>query len=169
MATAGAGVPVRSARPATSSLPTSARTPALTSTSTRIPLLVHPPNRLQALRATELLLRSGAFALVVLDGANPRSTETIRLTRAVRDGGGAFVALTPGTSMAAVRLSSQLLPQRVEWEPGLFGEPGAAVLIRATVQVRALGWQARAEVALPVAGYDVRSALDPGFDRRGVR
>lgn len=132
------------------------------------PLLVHPPDRMQALRATELLLRSGAFALVVLDGAEPIGTETVRLARAARDGGGAFVALTTHTSMAALRVASRLIAGSVRWRRGPFGDPALPECVRADVRVRALGWNARAEIQFPVAPYDLRSAVDPGVDRRGA-
>jgi hypothetical protein len=42
------------------------------------------------------------------------------------------------------------------------------VAVRAEVRVRALGWNARAELTLAVAGFDVRDALEPGPDRRGA-
>ena len=47
-----------------------------------------PPNPHS--RSAEELLRSGGFALVVLAGAEPRGAETVRLTRATRDGGSAL-------------------------------------------------------------------------------
>lgn len=134
------------------------------------PLIVLPRDRLDALRCTELLLRSGAFALVVLDlppGSEAIGTETVRLTRAAREGGAAFVALTERAAMAAVRVASRLTAHGVRWRHGPFG-PAAAVEVRTEVRVRALGWNARAVVQLPVATYDVRDALDPHVpDRRG--
>ncbi|AHG92541.1 RecA domain protein (plasmid) [Gemmatirosa kalamazoonensis] len=132
------------------------------------PLVVHPPDRMQALRATELLLRSGAFALVILDGAEPIGTETVRLTRAARDGGGAFVTLTRHTAMAALRIASKLLTHTIRWRAGPFGDPAMPERVQADVRVRAMGWNARAEIVLPVAPYDVRCAVAPGPDRRGA-
>lgn len=132
------------------------------------PLVIHASDRMSALRCAEALLSSGAFALVVLDGAEAVGTETVRLVRAVRDGGGAFVALTDRGSMAALRITSRLDPHGVRWRPGPFGDPAALVDVRAEVRVRALGWNARAELLFPVARYDLRDALEPGApDRRG--
>jgi recombination protein RecA len=135
-----------------------------------LPLLVRPADRLNALRCAELVLRSGAFALVVLEpppGGEPVGTETVRLTRATREGGAALVVLTERGAMAALRVTSRLVLHGVRWRRGPFG-PAAPVDVRAEVRVRALGWHARAEVTLAVAGYDVRDALDPHApDRRG--
>ncbi|HEY0780620.1 MAG TPA: hypothetical protein VGD56_21870 [Gemmatirosa sp.] len=134
------------------------------------PLVVQPNDRLNALRCAELVLRSGAFALVVLEmavGSEPAGTETVRLTRATRDGGAALVVLTERGSMAALRITSRLLPGGVRWQRGPFGAAAPAA-VRAEVRAHALGWNARAEVTLAVAAYDVRDALDPRpADRRG--
>lgn len=136
-----------------------------------LPLLVQPSDRMNALRCAELILRSGAFALVVLEtapGGEPLGTETVRLTRATRDGGAALVVLTERGSMAALRVTSRLLPSAVRWQRGPFGL-AAPVEARAEVRARALGWSARAEVAFAVAAYDVRDALDHRpADRRGA-
>lgn len=132
------------------------------------PLVVQSADRLSALRSAELLLRSGAFALVVLDGAEPEGSETVRLVRAVRAGGGAFVALTERTNMATLRVTSRLNVHGVRWRHGPFGDPAAPVDVRVAVRARSLGWNAQAEVVLPVAAYDLRCALEPGLaDRRG--
>ncbi len=137
----------------------------------RLPLVVQPNDRMNALRCAELVLRSGAFALVVLEmaaGSEPAGTETVRLTRATRDGGAALVVLTERGSMAALRITSRLLPGAVRWQRGPFGAAAPAE-VRAEVRARALGWNARAEVTLAVAAYDVRDALDPRpADRRGA-
>ena len=135
-----------------------------------LPLLVQPNDRMNALRCAELVLRSGAFALVVLEmaaGSEPAGTETVRLTRATRDGGAALVALTERGSMAALRITSRLIPHGVRWQRGPFGA-AAPLEVRAEVRARALGWNERAEVTLAVAAYDVRDALDlRPADRRG--
>ena len=133
------------------------------------PLLVASDDRTDALRRVQALPRSEAFALVVLvsaPGEAPQRTETVRLTRAARDGGAALVVCTEHGSMAAVRVESRLLAHGMRWRPGPFG-PAMPVAVHARVRVRALGWHARADVELAVAGYDVRDALEPGRDRRG--
>jgi hypothetical protein len=133
-----------------------------------LPLLVYPRDRTDALRCAECVLASGAFALVVLEpppADEPVGTETVRLARAARDGGAALVVLTERTSMAALRVAARLDVRGVRWRHGPFG-PAAPVAVRADVRVRALGWNARADVTLAVAGYDLRDALDPGPDRR---
>jgi hypothetical protein len=132
------------------------------------PLLVRPKSRKGALQSAAELLRSGAFALVVLAGAEPEGTETVRLSRAVREGGGAFVALTANASLASVRLTSRILPHSYRWRRDPFGDP--AEVQDATVQVRArsLGWNAHTQFRLPVMRYDLRLSLDPKLaDRRG--
>ncbi len=132
------------------------------------PLVVHAADRTSALRCAEVLLKSGAFAMVVLDGAEPVGTETVRLVGAVRDGGGAFVVLTERGSMAALRIASSFKPDSVRWRPGPFGDPAAPVDVQAEVRVRALGWNSRAKVLFRVMRYDLRDALVPGAaDRRG--
>lgn len=139
--------------------------------SARVPLVVQPVDRLSALRSAEMLLHSGAFALVVFEPASdaePQGAEVVRLARAARGGGSAFVALTAGTSMAALRITSQLDVRGVRWRHGPFGDPAAAVRVRVRVRVRASGWNAAADFLLPVAPYDLRCALDPNAaDRRG--
>jgi fermentation-respiration switch protein FrsA (DUF1100 family) len=136
------------------------------------PLLVRPVDplrRINALRSAEVLLASGGFTLVVLSaGADPEGTERVRLTRAAREGNSAFVALTENPSLAALRVSSRILPHSFRWERGPFLEPAAPVEATVEVLVRTLGWNARASVVLPVAAYELRLSLDPTLaDRRG--
>jgi len=133
------------------------------------PLLVRPVGRVNALRWGEGLLRCGGFALVVLAGVEPRGTETVRLSRAAHEGGGAFVVLTTSAVMAALRVTSRVLPQSYEWHRGPFADPAAARAATVDVRVRAPGWNESAHVVLPVTPYDLRLSLDPGLvDRRGV-
>jgi KaiC/GvpD/RAD55 family RecA-like ATPase len=65
--------------------------------------MVRPPRaRQRAAWCAELLLRSGAFALVVLDGAPPlTSAVAVRLARLARDGGSAFVVAADDDAAAA--------------------------------------------------------------------
>jgi hypothetical protein len=133
------------------------------------PLLVRPAERINALRWGEGLLRCGGFALVVLAGVEPQGTETVRLSRASHEGGGAFVALTTSATMAALRVTSRVLPHSYEWHRGPFADPAAARTAAIDVRVRAPGWNEGARVVLPVTPYDLRLSLDPGLaDRRGV-
>jgi hypothetical protein len=61
-----------------------------------------PHSRQRAAWCAELLLRSGAFALVVLDGAPPlTSAVAVRLARLARDGGSAFVVAADDDAAAA--------------------------------------------------------------------
>ncbi|MBX6331467.1 MAG: hypothetical protein IRY91_06450 [Gemmatimonadaceae bacterium] len=131
-------------------------------------LLIQPKGRMEALVSAEVVLRSGGFALVVLTGVDPEGTETVRLTRAVREGGGAFVALTANAALAMLRLTSRILPHRYRWRRGPFDEPALPEAVAIDVQARALGWNARTTVTLPIASHDVRLSLDPELvDRRG--
>jgi hypothetical protein len=133
------------------------------------PLLYRPKDRIQALRGTEELLGSGGFGLVVLTGAEPRGTETVRLTRAARDGGGALIALTTNTAMASLRLTSRLLPHTYRWRRDPFGDPAEAQLVVMRVRARSPGWNAATEFPVAVVHDDLRSALEPGLaDRRGL-
>jgi hypothetical protein len=137
------------------------------------PLLLRPTGRLDALRSAETLLRSGGFALVVLTGVRPEGTEAVRLTRAVRESGGegggsAFVVLTPALSLASLRLTSRLLPDRYTWRDGPFGEPALPEAAMIEVRAQALGWSERTTIVLPITLHALRLSLDPELvDRRG--
>ncbi len=133
------------------------------------PVLVRPSSRVNSLRCAEELLRCGGFALLVLSGSEPQGTEMVRLSRAAREGGSAFVALTPHASMASLRLVSRILPHSYEWRKSPFGEPAEAW--SATIQVRAqsLGWNRKADLSVRIEREELRMALDAGLpDRRGA-
>lgn len=133
------------------------------------PILVRPANRLNSLRCAEELLRCGGFAMLVLSGAQPEGTEMVRLSRAAREGGSAFVALTPHTSMASLRLTSRILPQSYRWRKTPFGDPAEARSALVRVRAYALGWNRETEISVPVLSFDQRTALEAGVkDRRGV-
>lgn len=132
------------------------------------PILLRSPTRVHALRAAEVLLRSGAFALVVLAGADPEGVTQVRLSRAAHDGGGACVAFTTSGAHAAVRAASRILPGAYVWRRDPHGDPAAVDATTLDVQVQSLGWSRRARVVVPVVRHGVRSALAPGLpDRRG--
>ena len=106
----------------------------------------------------------------MLTGAESQGTETVRLTRAARDGGGALVAITTNGSLASLRLTSRLLPQSYRWRRDPFGGPAEVRLVTMRARARALGWNAATEFPIAVVHDDLRSALDPGLaDRRGLR
>lgn len=134
------------------------------------PILVRPANRRNSLRAAEELLRCGGFSMIVLSGSEPAGTEMVRLSRAAREGGAAFVALTSHTSMASIRLVSRILPGSYVWRRSLFGDPADARSAKVKVRAQSLGWNRHAEFEIPIAPHDLRSALDPGLpDRRGLK
>ena len=141
------------------------------------PLLLRPAGPLGAFRSAETVLRSGAFALVVLAGAEPEGTVRVRLARAAREGGAAFVALTAGAPsapgrgglLAALRVASRIIPHSYRWRRGAFADPAAPVAATVEVRARAMGWNQRAEVTLPVAPCDLRVPVGASLaDRRGV-
>lgn len=132
------------------------------------PVLVRPANRRNSLRAAEELLRCGGFALIVLTGSEPAGTEMVRLSRAAREGGSAFVALTSHTSMASVRLMSRIIPHSYKWRHSPFGDPAEANSATIRIHAQSLGWNRQAELQVPVAKYELRAALEPGLpDRKG--
>lgn len=133
------------------------------------PILFRPQNRKNALRGAEELLRCGGFALVVLAGAEPHGKETVRLSRAAREGGGAFVTLTSHASMASLRVTSRILRESYSWRKTPFGEPADVQEVRLHVKAWSLGWNRETEFAVPVVPYDLRMALERGVvDRRGI-
>lgn len=133
------------------------------------PILFRPQNRKNALRGAEELLRCGGFALVVLAGAEPHGKETVRLSRAAREGGGAFVTLTSHASMASLRMTSRILGESYRWRKTPFGEPADVQEVRLRVKAWSLGWNRETEFAVPVVPYDLRMALERGVvDRRGI-
>ncbi len=132
------------------------------------PLVLRPRDGRAALACAEELLRSGGFALVVLSGAEVVGVEAVRLSRAVREGGGAFVALGAGASIAALRLESRIAPEGYRWRLGALGEPAEVESVTVEVRVWGMGLSARAEFRLPVVYHELRLSLEPGLvDRRG--
>ena len=131
------------------------------------PYLVRPKSRIHALRAAEELLRSGGFSLLVLAGTEPQGTETVRLTRAAREGGTALVAIGTAASMASLRLTSQLL--RYRWRRTPFGDPADAQDVTVRVHARAVGWNAHTDFPIPVMHHELRLSLESELaDRRGL-
>ena len=128
--------------------------------------LVRPKTRIHALRAAEEMLRSGGFSVLVLAGTEPQGTETVRLTRAAREGGAALVSIGTSASMASVRLVSKLM--RYRWRRTPFGDPAEAQDVTVRVHARAVGWNAHTDFPIPVTHHELRLSLDTALvDRRG--
>ena len=133
------------------------------------PILVRPANRRNSLRAAEELLRCGGFSLIVLTGSEPAGTEMVRLSRAAREGGSAFVALTSHTSMASVRIVSRIMPHSYVWQRSPFGDPAEACSAMVKVRAQSLGWNRHTEFRVPIVPHELRTALAAGLpDRRGL-
>ena len=126
-----------------------------------------PRRALHALRAAEELLRSGGFSLLVLAGTEPQGTETVRLTRAAREGGAALVTIGSSASMASLRLTSRLLHYR--WRRTPFGDPADAEDATVRVSASAAGWNAHTTFPIPVMHHELRLSLESELaDRRGL-
>ncbi|MEP6496180.1 MAG: hypothetical protein ABJF01_26135 [bacterium] len=131
------------------------------------PYLVRPTSRLHALRAAEELLRSGGFSLLILSGTEPQGTETVRLTRAAREGGTALVTVGTSASMASLRLTSRLLCYR--WRRTPFGDPAEAQDATVRVSARSAGWSTHTDFPIPVTHHELRLSLESQLaDRRGL-
>ena len=131
------------------------------------PYLVRPKSRLHALRAAEELLRSGGFSLLILAGTEPQGTETVRLTRAAREGGAALVTVGTSAAMASLRLTSRLLHYR--WRRTPFGDPALPQDVTVRVNARAVGWSAHIDFPIPVTHHELRLSLESELaDRRGL-
>jgi hypothetical protein len=135
------------------------------------PLLLKPEGELESLICAEELLRSGAFGLIVLSGARAAfAREDVRLSRAVREGGGAFVAIAEQSNVAHLQISSHIDPAGYRWKTNPFGEPADVTEVRVQVEAQAMGWSGRAQVVLPVSDFRQRLAVDPALvDRRGAQ
>ena len=134
------------------------------------PILLRPKTRRHGLRATEEILRSGGVALVVLAGTDPTGTETVRLTRAAREGGAALISLTTLSALSSLRVRSNLDPHGYRWRRTPFGEPALARDVQVRVHARAMGWNAHTSFPVPVMHHELRLSLESGLaDRRGVR
>jgi RecA/RadA recombinase len=135
------------------------------------PLLFRPPPE-HAAACAEELLRSGGFALVVLAGGGVGlgEGEGVRLGRAAREGGSAFVAVAESAPLSHLRARSSFEPAGFRWRRGPFGEPASLESVAVRVRLESMGLDRRVRFRLPVAQHDARLALEPGLvDRRGVR
>ncbi|HUF50138.1 MAG TPA: hypothetical protein VMN60_04860 [Longimicrobiales bacterium] len=134
------------------------------------PLLVRPASEREALAGAEELLRCGGFALVVLSGGGRAAArEAVRLSRAARAGGAAFVMVSTDPAIAHLRVTSRIPADGYRWRRDPFGEPVDVVAVRIEVQAMALGWGGRAAFELPVRTHHGRIAPEPRLvDRRGA-
>lgn len=134
------------------------------------PWLLKPEGEIEALVCAEELLRSGGFGMVVLSGvARAFTHEEVRLSRAVREGGGALVVFHATSSIAHLRVRSRISPDGYRWRLNPFGEPAEVSEVRVQVEAQAMGWSGRTSVTLPVVTHEYRIAADAGLgDRRGV-
>jgi hypothetical protein len=131
-------------------------------------LLLRPRRSQQALESAEALLRSGGIALLVLAGVPTTDTERVRLSRALRAGGTALVAVDGNAFLAALRVSTRVLPSQCRWRPSAHGEPTAMDAVTLCARISASGWQREAIFSLPVAAHELRLSLEPELgDRRG--
>jgi hypothetical protein len=106
----------------------------------------------------------------VIAGIEPEGTETVRLSRAASEGGGAMVILTSHASMASLRMTSQILRESYRWRKNPFGDPAEAQEAMIRVHAQSLGWNRSADISVPVVPYDLRMSIEAGLvDRRGVR
>jgi hypothetical protein len=131
-------------------------------------LLFRPGPSFSAWCAEELL-RCGGFGLVVLVGGGWGEVEGVRLGRAVREGGSAFVAVAESMPVSHLRVCSGFDPSGFRWRWGPFGEPTLleSVVVRARLQ--SMGLDRRVRFRLPVEHQDVRLSLEPRLvDRRGA-
>lgn len=141
------------------------------------PLLLRPAGVAEAIECTEILLRSGGFAVVGLAGVRVEERAQVRLSRAAREGGAALVLVTgtpragperPPSTAAALRISSSARSHDYLWRGGPFG-PAQADRVTVTLRARALGLDARTDLSLSIENPHVRLSLDPGLpDRRGA-
>ncbi|MGH7448051.1 MAG: hypothetical protein ACREK1_00840 [Longimicrobiales bacterium] len=134
------------------------------------PLLVRPGTERDALVSTEELLRSGGFTVVVLTGGGREAgREAVRLSRAARAGGAAFVLVTEQSTVTHLRISSRIQPEGYRWRRDPFGEPVEVTAVRIEVEASALGWSGRTSFELPVRMHRARLSPEPRLvDRRGA-
>lgn len=142
-----------------------------------LPLLFRPADPVNAAACAEELLRSGGFALVVLTGGGSGGSgrgladgEGVRLGRAAREGGAAFVAVAGGAPVSHLKVRTVFDPDGFRWRRGPFGEPAALESVRVRARLESMGLDRRIRFRLTVEHHDVRLSLEPGLvDRRGVR
>jgi hypothetical protein len=142
-----------------------------------LPLLFRPADPVNGAACAEELLRSGGFALVVWTGGGAGGSgrgladgEGVRLGRAAREGGAAFVAVAGGAPVSHLKVRSAFDPDGFRWRRGPFGEPALLESVVVRARLESMGLDRRIRFRLGVEHHDVRLSLEPGLvDRRGVR
>ena len=139
--------------------------------------MIRPHDAMRATWCADVLLRSGAFALVVLDGAPTLAKSVaVRLTRLARDSGAALVILGDRTGGAtqlggAVRLVVERATpgsRRSRPDTRHGGSPGEATTRTIAVRVEKGGTLRTVEVSCAVAVARRLCAHPEVPDRRGV-
>jgi hypothetical protein len=131
--------------------------------------LARPRTERQGLECAEELLRCGGFAVVVRVGEGRMGAERVRLCRAAREGGAAFVEVSTDSHLAALRIRARAGPESFNWELGSLGEPIRVESVTVQVRVMAAGWNRESKVVLVVSNHEHTLSLEPGLaDRRGV-
>ncbi len=142
-----------------------------------LPLLFRPADPVNGAACAEELLRSGGFALVVWTGGGAGGSgrgladgEGVRLGRAAREGGAAFVAVAGGAPVSHLKIRTAFDPGGFRWRRGPFGEPALLESVVVRARLESMGLDRRVRFRLGVEHHDVRLSLEPGLvDRRGVR
>ncbi len=133
-------------------------------------VLVRPVTPESACSCAEELVRSGGFSLVVVSvDKSVLERKAARLGRAIREGGGGFVAVSGATALAHLRVASRIVIAETVWRQNPFGEPAGLDTVALRIEAQALGWGGRTFVRLPVRSRAARLGLDPLVDRRGGR
>jgi hypothetical protein len=135
------------------------------------PMLLKPEGEIEGLICAEELLRCGAFGLVVLSGTRGAFKRgDVRLSRAVREGGGSFVALADASNVAHLQVTSRIAADSYRWKTNPFGEPAELTEVRVHVEAQAMGWSGKTQVVLPVGEFRQRTTVEPELvDRRGAK
>ena len=134
------------------------------------PLLVRPADEVEAVSCAEELLRCGGYSLVVLSGGGmPAGAAAVRLGRAAREGGSAFVLLGTEAGVAHMRVRTHIRPDGYRWRLNPFGEPVEPEAVEIELEASALGWSGRVQFTLPLQMYRQRTGPEQGLvDRRGA-
>ena len=128
--------------------------------------MVRPLDPARGAWCADVLLRSGAFALVVLDGAPPLARAVaVRLTRLARDTGSALVVVGDERGASALPGALRLRVSAPGPRPSALGRARTAYGIRPVVAGGGSGAPGRAAETHCRPPYAVRAAPSPGARR----